>query len=201
MNTNFQVRKVTGYDPGYPVGRRRPGRLETRPLKFLFLVVGFLFFFVGFGCEEEIKTTGVQVADDDSIAVDTTVTPDTQPDYDELQGVTDPDFPLDDAAIPDADDVLAGDPIPDALLPDDTIVPDYDEELGGVAIPDEIIDVDEFNDLSGGVTPDEIIEPPDYDDVLTGDAIPDAPLPDVVETPDYDTQLAGELAPDDDYLK
>ncbi len=192
MNTNFQVRRVTGYDPGYPVGRRRPGRLETRPLKFLFLVVGFLFFFVGFGCDN-IKGD----ATDTQNKPDTTVTPDTQPDYDELQGVTDPDFPLDDAAIPDADEVLSGDPVPDALIPDDTLVPDYDE-IGGVVAPDEV-DIDEFNDLSGGVTPDEVIVP-DYDDVLTGDAIPDAPLPDI-EAPDYDDQLAGELAPDGDYLK
>ncbi len=174
MNTNFQVRKVTGYDPGYPVGRRRPGRLEARPLKFLFLVVGFLFFFVGFGCTNKVETTGVQVADDDNIAADTTVTPDTaQPDMDDLQGVTDPDFPLDDdAAIPDADEVL---------------VPDYDDQLAGELVPD-------FDEAQ----PD--IAPVDYDDVLTGDAIPDALLPDI-ETPDYDDQLSGVVAPDDDYLK
>ena len=71
MNTNFQVRRVTGYDPGYPVGRRRPGRLEARPLKFLFLVVGFLFFFVGFGCDN-IKGD----ATDTQNKPDTTVTPD-----------------------------------------------------------------------------------------------------------------------------
>ena len=168
MNTNFQVRKVTGYDPGYPVGRRRPGRLEARPLKFLFLVVGLLFFFVGFGCDN-IKGD----ATDTQNKPDTTVTPDTQPDYDELQGVTDPDFPLDDdAAIPDADEVL---------------VPDYDDQLAGELVPD-------FDEAQ----PD--IAPVDYDDVLTGDAIPDAPLPDI-EAPDYDDQLAGEMAPDGDYLK
>ena len=197
MNANFQVRRVTGYDPGYPVGRRRPGRLEARPLKFLFLVVGFLFFFVGFGCDN-IKGD----ATDTQNKPDTTVTPDnTVPDLDDLQGVTDPDFPLDDAAIPDADEILAGDPVPDAL-----------------------IDVDEFNDLSGGVTPDDVIETPDYDDqlagelvpdfdetqpdlcpvdyddVLTGDAIPDAVLPDTAEQPDYDDQLSG-VAPEDMRLK
>ncbi|HOW50833.1 MAG TPA: hypothetical protein PLV42_02185 [bacterium] len=171
MNTNFQVRKVTGYDPGYPVGRRRPGRLEARPLKFLFLVVGFLFFFSGFGCTNKVETTGVQVADDDSIAVDTTDQPDTnQPDYSDLQGVTDPDFPIDDAAVPDADDELGGEPIPDVPLPDDTLMSDYDEQLGGAPIPDEVI-------------------VPDYDDILTGDAVPD------VELPDVDEVLAGDPIP------
>ncbi|HSA33415.1 MAG TPA: hypothetical protein P5077_06780 [bacterium] len=182
MNTNFSVRKVTGYDPGYPVGRRRPGRLEARPLRFLFLVVGFLFFFVGVGCgEKEVQLTGVQEYDGDSLTSDT-----AQPDADDLQGVTDPDFPLDDdAVIPDADDMLTGDPVPDELnelggapLVDDELeLPDYDDQLAGELMPDAdellsdsdsiVCPVDE--EITGVVAPDEM---PDYDDQLTGDSAP-----------------------------
>lgn len=177
MNTNFQVRRVTCYDPGYPVGRRRPGRLEARPLRFLFLVVGFLFFFVGAGCgEKEVQLTGVQEYDGDSLTSDT-----AQPD---------------DAGVPDADDMLTGDPIPDTpvdiddlselggapLVDDELELPDYDDQLAGELMPDAdelmsdellsdsdsvICPVDE--ELTGVVAPDEM---PDEDEPLAGDPIP-----------------------------
>lgn len=182
MNTNFQVRKVTGYDPGYPRARRRPGRLEARPLKFLFLVVGFLFFFTGFGCgEDETKTTGVQVIDDDTLLSDVDA---AQPDYDDMQGVTDPDIVLDDAAGPDLDEgfnELGGAP----LVDEDIEAPDYDDQTAGEPIPD-----------ADGLLPDgdSIVCPVDADDILAGDPIPDAPLVDA-EVPDYDDQLTGDSAP------
>ncbi len=181
MNANFQVRKVTGYDPGYPRARRRPGRLEARPLKFLFLVVGFLFFFVGVGCEEKVKTTGGQMVDDDSLMSENEQ-PDgdaVQPDFGDLQGVTDPDFPLDDA-VPDYSDQLGGvDISPDY----DIEVPDYDDQLAGELMPDAdeltsdellpdgdniVCPIDE--ELSGVVAPDS--ELPDEDDPLAGDPVP-----------------------------
>lgn len=175
MNTNFQVRRVTCYDPGYPVGRRRPGRLEARPLRFLFLVVGFLFFFVGAGCgEKEVQLTGVQEYDGDSLTSDT-----AQPDADDLQGVTDPDFPLDDAA-PDYDNQPAGvdETVPmydDTYLPDDgqlagELMPDADELMSDELLSDSdsvICPVDE--ELTGVVAPDEM---PDEDEPLAGDPIP-----------------------------
>lgn len=173
MNTNFQVRKVTGYDPGYPVGRRRPGRLEARPLRFLFLVVGFLFFFVGFGCgEKEVQLTGVQEYDGDSLTTDT-----AQPDLNDLSGGATPDDAIE---VPDTDDMLTGDPVPDTP-----------------------VDIDEFNELGGAPLVDEDIEPPDYDDQLAGELMPDADellsdsdsvVPDN-ELPDYDDQLTGDSVP------
>lgn len=177
MNTNFQVRRVTCYDPGYPVGRRRPGRLEARPLRFLFLVVGFLFFFVGAGCgEKEVQLTGVQEYDGDSLTSDT-----AQPDD---AGVPDAGDPIPDTPV-DIDDLseLGGAP----LVDDELELPDYDDQLAGELMPDAdelmsdellsdsdsvICPVDE--ELTGVVAPDEV---PDYDDMLTGDAVPDVKLP------------------------
>ena len=169
MNTNFPVRKVTGYDPGYPVGRRRPGRLEARPLKFLFLVVGFLFFFVGFGCEEKVKTTGVQVADE--LVIDEAVVPD----YDDQVGGADtgPEYDIyeDDVVVSDDEDYveLDGLPSPDMVDIDVAETPDYDD-LGGAPMPDTLLsDDDEL--LSDTVDPDgdELLA----DDQLTGFAGPD----------------------------
>ncbi len=163
MSTNFQVRRVTGYDPGYPVGRRRPGRLEARPLKFLFLVVGFLFFFVGFGCEEKVKTTGVQVADE--LVIDETVVPEY--DYQNSGTDTGPDYEIyeDDTVVPDYDE-LGGIEVPDEVDIDEVIVPDYDEQLSGA---DTGPDYDIYEDDAIVSDDDELLT----DEQLTGFAGPD----------------------------
>lgn len=192
MAGSFKVRKVTGYNPGYPAGVKKTRKfvVAKRPVKFLsFIVIGFLFFFMSAGCGNTTNTasgdTDMKTNNDTDIAVNETdtATPDNNtPDTNntDTEQTSDADvYPYNDlGGVAPADLEVADDD-------SNVCLPDYDDQIaGGKEAPDSDI-----------LENDGTVSTPDSDDQLAGDYVPDDIITDNISVPDEDNQLAGDPIP------